>query len=314
MIRLGLWAPGWDTRIVVHRGDLARPLLGLSRATFDDLAGTIDVVYHAGADVNLTWPFERLALSNVDGTEEVLRLAAHRRTVPVHYVSTSGVYVGPGRVCVSDPLPPGEKLENGYALSKWQAEQLVAQACARGLPVSVYRPTRIAPDSASGACGHKDFLWLTLKACVQTAAAPAGAALAFDLVAVDYVSAAIVALSRSCREPGIYHLASERLVRFAELVDELRAIGYRITDIAPADWLRLVAADPTNAGFPLLSLLSTELASAGSEGTVLVSASETRRALEGTGIETPLFSRTRFRAAVSYLVRTEFLPSPEMVP
>lgn len=308
MIRLGLWESGWDTRIVVHRGDLARPLLGLSRAMFDGLASTVDVVYHAGANVNLMWPFERLALSNVDGTEEVLRLSAHRRTVPVHHVSTAGVHVGPGRVRASDPLPPMEKLDNGYALSKWHAEQLVAEARARGLPASVYRPTRIAPDSTSGACGHKDFLWLTLKACVQAAAAPAGTHFAFDLVAVDYVSAAIVKLSR--REPGIYHLASGRLVRLTALVDELRAVGYRITDIAPADWLRLVAADPTNAGFPLLSLLSAELASAGSEGVVQVSADETRQALAGTGIEMPVFSRTRFRAAVSYLVRTEFFPQP----
>ena len=312
MMRLGLWESGWETRIVEHRGDLARPLLGLSRATFDGLASTADVVYHAGANVNLVWPFERLARSNVDGTAEVLRLAAHRRSVPVHYVSTSGVHVGPGRVRASDPLPPVDKLDNGYALSKWHAEQLVAEARARGLPVSVYRPTRIAPDSTSGACGHKDFLWLTLKACVQAAAAPAGTRLAFDLVAVDYVSAAIVRLSR--REPGNYHLASERLIRLTTLVDELRAIGYQITDIAPADWLRLVAADPTNAAFPLLSLLSAELASTGTEGVVLVSADETRHALEGTGIEMPTFSRSRFRTAVSYLLRTEFFPPVTCAP
>ncbi|ONI88253.1 hypothetical protein ALI144C_07340 [Actinosynnema sp. ALI-1.44] len=306
MIRLGLWESSWENRVVVHRGDLARPLLGLSTATFDELASTVDVIYHAGAVVNLTWPFERLMKSNVDGTEEVLRLAAHRRTVPVHHVSTAGVHVGPGRVCASDPLPPMEKLDNGYALSKWQAEQLLAQARARGLPVSVYRPTRIAPDSTSGACGHKDFLWLVLKACVQAAAAPAGVGLAFDLVAVDYVSAAIVGLSR--REPGTYHLASERLVRLTALVDELRAIGYQITDVASADWLQMVAADPANAAFPLLGLLSTELTSAGSEGTVLVSAHETRMALRGTGIEPLPFGRAGLRAAVSYLQRTEFLP------
>jgi len=44
------------------------------------------VVHHAGAGVNWRYPYEALRPADVAGTEEILRLAARHRTVPVHYI------------------------------------------------------------------------------------------------------------------------------------------------------------------------------------------------------------------------------------
>ncbi|MFC7650288.1 SDR family oxidoreductase [Streptosporangium lutulentum] len=95
-----------------------------------------------------------------------------------------------------DATGPAAGLGTGYTRSKWVAEENVRIARERGLPVSVYRPSRIAGDSETGACQSDDFLWRVLKGCVQAEAAPAGAEMLVDLVPVDYVSSAIVALSQ----------------------------------------------------------------------------------------------------------------------
>ncbi|MGG8687940.1 SDR family oxidoreductase [Streptomyces lividans] len=88
--------------------------------------------------------------------EEVLRLAARHRTVPVHYVSTVGVFDGgaePGvPLRVTDPTGPAESLPSGYLRSKWVAEQVIEVARDRGLPVSVYRVDVISGDRVNGAC------------------------------------------------------------------------------------------------------------------------------------------------------------------
>ncbi|HYR12096.1 MAG TPA: thioester reductase domain-containing protein, partial [Longimicrobium sp.] len=131
-------------RIRAVPGDLARPLLGLSKADFDALAERVDAVYHCGAWVNFARPYRVLKPSNVAGTEEVLRLAATARLKPVHHVSTMAVLAGAfvsGATAVDEdtPLPPPVGHDTGYSQSKWVAEGLVELARERGIPVSVYR-------------------------------------------------------------------------------------------------------------------------------------------------------------------------------
>ncbi|MGW0393463.1 SDR family oxidoreductase [Streptomyces sp. NPDC003042] len=47
-------------------------------------------------------------------------------------------------------MPGPDRLRHGYAQSKWVAEWPVARAAARGLPLSVHRPSRIGADTGTG--------------------------------------------------------------------------------------------------------------------------------------------------------------------
>ncbi|MBO0820354.1 MAG: amino acid adenylation domain-containing protein, partial [Nocardiopsaceae bacterium] len=80
--RYDLPSPPAD-RVVPLPGDLAAPGLGLSPGQFRELAEGIDVIYHAGAVVNFTYPYEELRAANVAGTREVIRLAGRYRGIPV---------------------------------------------------------------------------------------------------------------------------------------------------------------------------------------------------------------------------------------
>ncbi|MFI6692320.1 amino acid adenylation domain-containing protein [Streptomyces sp. NPDC050433] len=330
----GLGDPSTEHRVTVITGDLARPRLGLSAAGFDHLARTVDAVYHCGAAVNLVFSYEQLRAANVYGTQEILRLAALHRTVPVHHISTVGVYGGGGAesaygggegspqpvrpvrsVRPQDPTGPVAALEHGYTQSKWAAERLAEAARDRGLPVTVYRPTRITGESTTGVCQRGDFMWLLLKGCLQAGVAPSGVDTAFDLVPVDYVSAAVVALSRQPLSAGrTFHLAGERPLRMDTAVARLRALGHTVRDVPAADWLAATEADPGNAAFPLLPAMAAETRGGGSEGSVLFDAADTRRALEGTGIGCPDIDEHLFRTYVDYFTRTGFLPSPAASP
>jgi acyl carrier protein len=83
-----LWDESFSQRIIPAIGDLSKPLLGLSKTLFQQLAGQVDVIYHNGALVNSTYPYSVLKASNVLGTQEVLRLASLVRVKPVHFTST----------------------------------------------------------------------------------------------------------------------------------------------------------------------------------------------------------------------------------
>ncbi|MFE7439458.1 amino acid adenylation domain-containing protein [Streptomyces chartreusis] len=309
----GLWDDTFARRLVAVPGDLSVERLGLSSTEFDDLARKIDAVYHAGACVNLALSYEQLKDTNVRGTAEVLRLAVQHRTVPFHHVSTVGVYADAeepsAAIQPDDPLPPDGTLSNGYAQSKWGAELLLHQARQRGIPVSVYRPTRIS-GAADGELGPtSDYLWLLLKGCVEAGVVPNDTEETFDLVPVDYVSRVVLELSRQSGS-GTYHVASERFLRLTDAAKFLRALGYHLSEVPLAKWRQAIEDEPANAAFPLLALLPPEAGYSGRVGPRVFDASATRKALDHRGIHCPVVDRDLFARYVRAYVRNGFLQPP----
>ena len=84
-----------EQRIVPVRGDLTKPLFGLSEQQFHQLATEIDSIYHNGAFVNLIYPYTALRTANVLGTKEILKLASQVKVKPVHFISTLDVFQSP---------------------------------------------------------------------------------------------------------------------------------------------------------------------------------------------------------------------------
>ena len=64
---------GRSSRVLT--GDIGEPNLGLAEATWERLAGTVDLIAHAAAFVNHVLPCGQLFGLNVVGTAEVIRLA-----------------------------------------------------------------------------------------------------------------------------------------------------------------------------------------------------------------------------------------------
>ncbi|MEU5696843.1 thioester reductase domain-containing protein [Actinosynnema sp. NPDC020468] len=299
-------------RLEVVLGDLASPALGLTPEHFDVLARTVDVVYHPGAAVNWVQPYAVVKPANVTGTEEILRLAARHRTVPVHYVSTLGVYVGRDTAGVpirtTDPTGPGNALPTGYTRSKWVAEQVVELARERGLPVSVYRIDLIAGDETTGACQTRDFVWLSLKGLIQAGAIPGDIPVRFRLMPVTYASAAILRVSR---EPAgrTFHVCGHTDLAFADMVAELRAAGYPLAELDWDTWRSRVMSDPDNAMVPLMDAFEVMAANPDTFYPPIDDA-ETREALAHTDIRCPPATAELFARHVRFFVEAGYFPAP----
>ncbi|WP_432122223.1 thioester reductase domain-containing protein, partial [Streptomyces sp. S1] len=299
-------------RLSVVVGDLAEPRLGLTEADFDRLAETVDVVYHNGARVHWLHPYATLRAANVGGTEEILRLAARHRTVPVHYLSTVGVFesaVTPGvPLKVTDPTGPAERLASGYLQSKWVAEQVVGLARERGLPVSVYRVDVISGDRENGACQTNDFVWLSLKGLLQAGAVPSDADGRFHLLPVDYVSAAVLRVSRRATAAGrTFHLFNPDALGLRECVKRLRALGHPVAEVDRETWRERIHADGTNALAPLLHAF--EMMTADTDAFYpAMDTSETEAELAGSGIVCPPLTGELFRKYVDFFTRTGHFP------
>ncbi|GAA2673334.1 type I polyketide synthase [Actinosynnema pretiosum] len=307
------WYRLWDgvdpTRLRVVVGDLALPRLGLDADVFDRLAREVDVVYHGGATVNWLRPYTDLRAANVGGTREVLRLAALHRTVPVHHLSTTGVFAGPRAdgtpLRATDPTGPADLLPSGYLRSKWVAERLIATARDRGLPVSTYRVDLVSGDRRTGACQTRDFVWLATKGLVQAGAVPRGLSGTVPMVPVDYVASAVVALSAT--SGATHHLYNPGRVSWETLVDRLRAGGHRLEERDPDRWRAAVLADRDNALIPLLDAFDL-MTSDSAAFYPLVDVSHTEEALRGTGITCPPVTADLVDTYVHFFTETGYYP------
>jgi thioester reductase-like protein len=314
-----VWYQVWGEidldRLSVVVGDLASPWLGLTEAEFDDIAHRVDVVYHVGATVNWLHPYTTLKVANVSGTQEVLRLAARHRTVPVHYVSTTGVFAQgiteDVPLKVTDPTGPAEGLPSGYLQSKWVAEQVIGLAQDRGLPISVYRVDVICGDQDNGACQTRDFVWLSLKGLLQAGAVPARLSGVVHMVPVDYVSAAIVALAAKEQTVGkTFHLYNNGDQGFGDFVEYLRSFGYPLAELDWDSWRELVRSDRENAIIPLLDAF--ELMAADSKAFYPpMDVTDTERALAGSGVKCPVIGRELFEKYVDFFVRAGYFPGAD---
>ncbi|MEU2826388.1 thioester reductase domain-containing protein [Streptomyces bacillaris] len=300
-------------RIEIVVGDLAVPALGLDEETFDALARTVDVVYHIGANVNWLYPYEALRPANIAGTEEVLRLAARHRTVPVHYVSSTGVYaheaVEGHRVSVEEPIGPPELLSNGYRQTKWVAEGIIGIARSRGIPVSVYRVDVVSGDQARGACQTQDFVWLSIRGMLEAGAVPTGISGYFHPTPVDYVSAAIRRLSSRIAGAGdTFNLSSPHRLYFAEIVERLRALGHTLVDLEGSEWSRVVRSDPENSLLPLLDVFEDAVAGIG--GYPDMDMSKTETALADSGIVCPRVTGELLDRYLRFFTDKSYFPPP----
>jgi amino acid adenylation domain-containing protein/thioester reductase-like protein len=245
----------WDERIEIVVGDLALPRLGLSADAWSILASRVSSIVHAGAHVNHVADYATLKGANVGGTLELLRLASTGPTKFVHFVSSIDAVCVPagcspsGEALLCDE-PPSDG--DAYTLTKWVADQLVAKADARDIPVSIYRPGYIGPHSTTGDFNSAGWVDLYLRTALKLGCVPADLKLV-PLTPVDIVADAIVEqvlLSGSAHRA--FHLVGRECQPTLQHVLEAaaQAGGNRLDVVSTSAWRERLgsycAAHPTD--------------------------------------------------------------------
>ncbi|MFJ9469363.1 non-ribosomal peptide synthetase [Streptomyces caniferus] len=258
----GLRIDPYDPRIVPVPGDLALPGLGLAGTEGERAIREAGTVFHVGAQVHHLSGFQHLAAANVQGTEELLKAAAAGRPARFHHISTLGVFTadGPSRSITEVTPIDGERHPRGrgYAATKWAAEQLIAQAVARGAHARVYRLGRAGGATGTGALSLDDMLTRLLESSATLGCYPADPRLTFDVLPVDVMARALVTLALADDETGaVYHLHHPQARELGTFLAPYDRRGDGPTrPVALDEWIqRLAAAAATGTELPAFAYL-----------------------------------------------------------
>ena len=264
LVAIGCLDEPAHARIIGIPADLARPRLGLADATWDELGGQIDAIYHNGAHVNSLLSYDKLRAANVEGTRELLRLAVDGKGKALHYISSDAVFDAYGyfrqaTIYEDQPLTHSDSLfGGGYAETKWVADKLVENARAAGLRASIYRPGTITGELASG-CGQLgDYFSRFIGGVVKLGMCPDIDA-TIDLLPVDLVSQMIVDLSQEAGPGRTFHLTHPDPMTFHGLVEAIRDAGHGLDIVSLHVWeaaLRSLRYEDGNPLYPLLPLFT----------------------------------------------------------
>ncbi|MFD5778914.1 amino acid adenylation domain-containing protein [Streptomyces sp. NPDC126933] len=311
-------------RISAIPGDLAEARLGLSEEEFDRIASLVDVIHHPGGLVNFIYPYTHMRAANVEGTREIIRMAARYRNAPVHYTSTMAVISGFGtagvrHVTEHTPAAHVDHLSVGYVESKWVAEALLQNAAKEGLPVAIYRAADISGDRETGAWNTATEMCAMKRFIVDTGTSPI-AELPLDYTPVDCFAAAVAHIAARALPMGeVYHLTNPGKANVAVLTERLRAHGHTIRDVSWSEWLdevvKIAVEQPDHPMTPFAPLFidrcSTGVMSVAEmylETTFPVfTRDNVDTALRDSGIEIPAVDREMLDRYIRYLTDIEFL-------
>ncbi|WP_263789220.1 SDR family oxidoreductase [Salinibacter sp.] len=280
---------GLADRATVLPGDITEPDLGLG-AHYDAVADRITRAVHLAAVYDLTIPREVGWQVNVEGTRHVLDLLAQSPNLE-RFGYVSSAYVSGGRTGTirEDELVHEAGFKNFYEETKYHAEVLV-QDRMDAIPTLVFRPGIVVGDSETGETDKFDGVYFVLNALRRlpryTPMTRIGSGTEpVNLVPVDFVVDAMGHLLGTGGHAGtVFHLTDPRPLTAQAIMELLADLLDKRVAYVPVPPALARAMMKTGVGQALG--LAPELIDYFDHPSHY-DASNTRAALDGTGIDCP---------------------------
>jgi thioester reductase-like protein len=254
----------------------------------------------------------------VRGVERLVEIAREIKIKDLHHVST--VSVGSGNVSgrkhvffSEDSGDVGQKSDNYYIDTKFQAEKIVIDARKKGISTFIYRVGNLVFDSKSGVfqenIGENGF-YNIIRALIGMGVIP-DTGRDFEFSFIDQTGRAIAALvcSRE-QENGTFHVYNSNMLDAGQLGEHMSMLGYKMRLMNFADFLDHLFHNREN---PLLKkhvesfILHSQIFENTGRTKFHLSSEKTNLILKRIGFKWGVVERGHIEKMLSYCAKTGFL-------
>lgn len=221
-------------RITQLMGDVTLPNFGLTPEIYQKISEQCTHIIHSAGNVRMNLPLAEARRSAVDSAHHIIDLAILCRKngnlKKVEFVSTIGVA---GKMSGAVPetwLLQKREFHNTYEQAKAEAELVIRDAIAEGIPITVHRPSMVVGNSTTGEIIHFQIFYHIcefLSGRRTLGLVPRIENIKLDIIPADYV-AKVIACSTSSDKGAecILHECSgyENSLSISELREKIQAI------------------------------------------------------------------------------------------
>jgi NAD(P)-dependent dehydrogenase (short-subunit alcohol dehydrogenase family) len=300
----------WGTtkaRAIPVYGDLTAKRLGVAADDIKRLKGQIDHLYHLAAVYDLSADEESQVKVNIEGTRDTVEFAKAIDARHLHHVSSiaaAGLYEGVFR---EDMFEEAEGLDHPYFRTKHESEKIVREESK--VPWTVYRPAMVVGDSKTGEMDKIDgpYYFFKLIQRMRQVLPPWMPSVGLEggrvnIVPVDYVVAALDHISHSdiALKGKCFHLVDPVGYRVGDVLDIFSNAAHApkmnlFVNAALLGFIPKSVKKGLMALAPVRRIRNVVLKDLGLPEDMLTFVNyptrfdmrETRKALEGSGIECP---------------------------
>lgn len=258
-------------KTTVLPGDFSKEQLGLNDPDWRMLCSNIDMIYHTGGDVNLVSGYLRMISTNTLSLKNIIKLATTVKKKAIHFTSTLGQFPEFfGAFCsefnslkvTEDSVPDLDRLEKyypprrqGYAWSKWAAEEVLREASYHGLICAIYRLPNTYVSYRKGYTNIADYASALTISSIEEGVFPLTSPVA-ALTPADQIVDILVRLSLKTRKHLVYHLFDPRTLTYAHLYKWAESLGLKYEGIPCDEFFDTVKAiGPSSPVFKFVPLM-----------------------------------------------------------
>ena len=219
MREYNLYQDDYLDRVEFILGDLSKPNLGIEENLYNRLSKEITQIYHSASYLNSLVSYEILKEVNVAGVKEILRFASKGVAKKIEYISTVDVFTYRTQPIVDENTDVTKQIhfrDNGYASSKFIAENVLLLAKERGFNINIYRVGLITGDTKLGKNEKSQWFYNLIDSIKKIDCMVDIKDFEISITPVDYIAKSVTSLSKY--ENEIFHISSPFMVKFTDLV------------------------------------------------------------------------------------------------
>lgn len=192
---------------VIVEGDITQPRLGIDNDDFETIRYETTDIFHLAAAYDLAVAKDVAFAVNLEGTKNVNEFARSVTDLKrYNYISTCYVAGKREGTILETELKHDAGFRNYYEETKYLAEMEVEELKSE-LPITIHRPSVVVGDSQTGETAKYDGIYYLIKYLMKAPSVlrllnVGNEKVRLNLVPVDFVVEAIVALSRDAKANG----------------------------------------------------------------------------------------------------------------
>ena len=249
-------------RIEGFQGDITFENLGLGGNVYETLSKQVTHIIHCATNIKLMLTLEEARKYTLEGTKNILKFA--KRCIErgqfkrFNYLSTMEVAGTMKGIVPENFISQKRSFLNTYEIAKAETENLLQGLSKEGFPLTIYRPSMVVGDSATGKAITFQFFYHLLEDAFLSPSSPIlpfRPEWRFDIVPVDFVARAICAIYDKPETNGkIYNIVTgaDFSIPSRALFTELKNVLEKLT----GKQLKSPREIPPQIGYTILSILS----------------------------------------------------------